>query len=295
MPRPPRLHVPGGCYHAILRGNHQEPLFGTARDRQVLNEIVADVLNRMNARIHAFCWMSNHLHLLIQVAERPLGEIMQCIAMRYSRYRHKVLDTTGHLFERRYKAKLIDVDEYFLTLLRYIHMNPVKAGIAAHPSDYRWSGHRAYLGIETIPWLTTTFGLSMFSANVLSARKAYRAFVLDDVSDGDDEALSETAHPEDSRVIGTDEFVSSLPAPVHRPKSSLSLEQLAAAVCAEFEISPGLLRSKCAARHLTPIRLHLLDRAVHERIATLSEVARFLYRSPSTLARLSKRRSRKGQ
>jgi putative transposase len=277
----------------MLRGNHREPLFGTVHDREILNEIVADVLERMNARIHAFCWMSNHLHFLVQVSERPLGNAMQRIAMRYSRYRHKVLDTTGHLFERRYKAKLVDVDEYFITLLRYIHMNPVQAGITAKPSDYRWSGHRAYLGAESIPWLTTSFGLSMFSSDLGSARKAYESFVLEYASDG--ASLSDIEHPEDSRVIGSDQFVSSLPEPVHPVKSALSLEQVAEAVCAEFGISIALLRSKSAARYLTPIRLHVLNRAVQERIGTLSEVARFLNRNPSTLARLSQRKSRKGQ
>lgn len=218
---------------------------------------------------------------------------MQSIAMRYSRYRHKVLDTTGHLFERRYNAKLVDVDAYFITLLRYIHMNPVEAGMAANPAAYRWSSHRAYLGAESIPWLTTTFGLSMFSSNLGSARKAYEAFVLEYV--GEYVTLGDIEHPDDSRVIGSDEFVSSLREPARPPKTALSLEQIAEAVCAEFEISVELLRSKSAARYLTPIRLHVLHRAVHERIATLSEVARFLNRSPSTFARLSNRSSRKGQ
>ena len=110
MPRLPRLHVPNGFYHAVLRGNHREALFDAAADRQVLNDIVADVINRFGARVHAFCWMSNHLHALLQIADRPLGEIMQRIAMRYARHRHKTLRTTGHLFERRYRATLVDTD-----------------------------------------------------------------------------------------------------------------------------------------------------------------------------------------
>jgi REP element-mobilizing transposase RayT len=114
-------------------GNHREPLFGSDADRDALNDIVADVLARVLSRIHAFCWMTNHLHALIQVSDQPLGKTMQRICMRYSRYRHKRLRTTGHLIERRYKAKLVDVDEYFLTLLRYIHMNPVKAHVVSDP------------------------------------------------------------------------------------------------------------------------------------------------------------------
>ena len=79
MPRPPRLHVPGGFYHVVLRGNHREALFSTAADRGVLNEIVADAAERSRTHVHAFCWMSNHLHTLLQVADEPLGAIMQRI------------------------------------------------------------------------------------------------------------------------------------------------------------------------------------------------------------------------
>jgi putative transposase len=176
MPRPPRLHVPGGCYHVILRGNHREELFGRAHDRVVLDGIVADVLCRFGCRLHAYCWMPNHLHALIQIADQPLGTMMQRIAMRYSRYRHKCLETTGHLFERRYRAKLIDVDEYFLTLLRYIHLNPVKARLVKDPADFPWSSHRAYLGTEQLSWLTTDFGLALFSKDIVQARVAYARF-----------------------------------------------------------------------------------------------------------------------
>lgn len=76
MPRPPRLHVPGGFYHAILRGNHREALFDQPSDRQRLNDIVEDVLRRTGARVHAFCWMTNHLHALVQAADQPLGKTM---------------------------------------------------------------------------------------------------------------------------------------------------------------------------------------------------------------------------
>lgn len=149
MPRPPRLHVPGAYYHVVLRGNHREALFGSPTDRQVLDEIVADALAHFSSRIHAYCWMTNHLHALLQIADRPLGKIMQRIAQRYARYRHKALRTSGHLFERRYKAKLVDVDAYFLALLRYIHLNPVKAHLVTDPADYPWSSHRAFLGLES--------------------------------------------------------------------------------------------------------------------------------------------------
>lgn len=287
MPRPPRLHVPGAFYHAILRGNHCESLFDQPSDRQRLNDIVEDVLRRTGARVHAFCWMTNHLHALIQVADQPLGKTMQRIAVRYSRFRHRSLRTTGHLFERRYKARLVDVEEYFLTLLHYIHLNPVKARIVNDPAAYPWSSHQAYLGRFALPWLTTDFGLSLFSSDIARARIAYASFMLTSLDHDDVEAES---HPEDSRILGSDRFVAKLPVATFKPRSSLTLDQLADRVSNAHQISSAELRSLSRVRKLTPIRLEFAAQAVELRIATLAAVARFLNRDPSALTKLIARR-----
>jgi len=287
MPRPPRLHVPGGCYHVILRGNHREDLFGCPNDRFELNEIVMDVLKRFDARLHAYCWMTNHLHALIQIHQHPLGKLMQRIAMRFSRYRHKSLHTTGHLFERRYKAWLVDVDQYFLALLRYIHLNPVAAHMVDDPADYPYSSHRIYLGIDTATWITSDFGLSLFSNDLQLARQAYRHFM----SQSCDHDVESAAHPEDSRVIGGDSFISNIPAVRYRPRSNIRLDDLAVRLCAEYGIDVEYLRSSSRARHLASIRVALAQQAVQLRVATLTQVAAFLHRDPSGLSKLINRQS----
>ena len=101
----------------------------------MLNEIVPEAIARFGACIYAFCRMTNHPHMLMQIGEQPIGEIVQRVAMRYSRHRRQQLRTTGHLFERRYEVHLVDA--YFLTLLRYIHVNPVKAHIVQIPFTIR--------------------------------------------------------------------------------------------------------------------------------------------------------------
>ncbi|MES1192275.1 MAG: transposase [Steroidobacter sp.] len=85
MPRKPRIHVPGAFYHVTLRGNHSQDIFFSPNDRWMLNQIVAEVLDRFHARLHAYCWMTNHVHLLIQVGDTPLGRLMLRIASRYAR------------------------------------------------------------------------------------------------------------------------------------------------------------------------------------------------------------------
>jgi REP element-mobilizing transposase RayT len=292
MPRLPRLHVPGGCYHVILRGNHREALFACDDDRLVLNEIVADVIEKQQARVHAFCWMTNHLHALAQIGDSPLGATMQRIAKRYSRFRHRQLRTTGHLFERRYKAWLVDADVYFIALLRYIHLNPVKAHIVTTPDDYPWSSHHAYRGTSSIPWLTVNFGLSLLGSTVDSARVAYGSLINQPVSASEDR-LHDDVHPQDARVKGSDRFLATLKVPTHRPKGTLHLDQLARRVCDAHEISLELVCSVSRQRHLTPIRIEIARYALEQRIATLKEVAHLLGRDPASLSELLARHCRK--
>lgn len=285
MPRPPRLHVPGGCYHVILRGNHRKDLFASESDRDVLNRIVADSLVQCQARLHAFCWMTNHLHALIQIHEQPLGKLMQRIAGRYSKHRHRRLRTTGHSFERRYKAWLIDVDSYFVTLLRYIHLNPVKARIATDASDYRWSSHRVYLGTESLPWVTSELGLSFFGSSIDQARSSYRRFMMQPLYASEERVLAET-HELDPRVIGTDRFMASLQTTPYRPKSPLTLEQLASEICRDHAIAVPELRSRLRHQLLRKARREFSRRAIHERIANVRQTAEFLNRDPSTASRM---------
>ncbi|HZF15093.1 MAG TPA: transposase [Steroidobacteraceae bacterium] len=287
MPRQPRLHVPGGHYHVVLRGNHREALFSTDGDRNVLDDIVADALPAFGARLHAYCWMTNHLHTLVQIADRPLGKLMQRIAVRYSRHRHRTLQTAGHLFERRHRAKLIDVDRYFHAVLRYIHLNPVNAGVVKDAADYPWCSHRAYLGLEGIPWVTTEFGLSLFSTDRANARAAYAAFMRTGVP-GDDLDVTVVLSDSDSRVIGADEFVERI-RPPDQPRSSLTLAQLAETICNRHGIPVSIIRSPAALRLLTPIRVEIARSAIEQRVATLAEVARYLDRDPSTLYQLMNR------
>jgi putative transposase len=95
--------------------------------------------------------MNTHVHLAIQVGGVPLSRILQNLSFRYTRWVNGRRKRSGHLFQGRYKAVLVDADSYLDALVRYIHLNPVRAGMVKEPEEYRWSGHRAYLGLEKIP------------------------------------------------------------------------------------------------------------------------------------------------
>lgn len=284
MPRLPRLHVPGGLYHVTLRGNHRHAIFCRNADYDALDQIVTDVLERSQSRLHAYCWMPNHLHLLVQIANDPLGRLMQRIGSQYARTFQSRLKTTGHLFERRYHCLLVDVDSYLLELVRYIHLNPVRAGIVHDPADFPWSSHRVYLGHRQAPWITTSLTLGLFHADKHRARLAYAAFMKAAQTDGGSWTMP-AAHAQERRVLGGQRFLSQLPAVLPRPRLRRSLAELIERCCQHFNVSAQQLSSPSRCRQLARIRAIVAHLAITHRITSLQAVAHHFGRDESSLRR----------
>ena len=146
MARKPRLYYPGALYHVMLRGNGGQPIFFSSPDYRQFYHLLQEAYQRFDHRIHAFCLMSNHVHLAIEVGAIPLAPIMQNISFRYTRWINQRQKRMGHLFQGRYKALLVDQENYLLALIRYIHLNPIRAGVAKELVDFPWCSHLAYLG-----------------------------------------------------------------------------------------------------------------------------------------------------
>ncbi len=279
MARAPRIHVPGGFYHVTLRGNHQQPIFFTEDDRRLLDEIISNAIRRYSARLHAYCYMSNHIHLLIQVDDIPLGRVMLCIASRYARRMQSCLKTSGHFFERRHHPVLVDVDDYLLTVLRYIHRNPVDAGLSKSVSDYRWTSHHAYVGLAGQPWVTTDFVLGLFHSERESAIGAYRTF-MDDVPDRNP---LEDCTRNDSRVFGSAYFSDQMSNKPSQSATERALDDLIIDACRQFSVSRNDLQSPSRERHLTKARAWIAFRAKMLGIASVSKVAARLNRTEGSL------------
>jgi REP element-mobilizing transposase RayT len=282
MPRAQRLHIPAAHYHVTLRGNHRQNIFFSPADRQLFDEITAEVLDRFTARLHAYCWMTNHVHMLIQVGDTPLGKLILRIAGRYARAVQKHLRTTGHLFEKRYHSVIVDADEYLLELLRYIHLNPVRAHIVQHPTDYLWSSHRAYLGAVNQSWVTTDFALQMFHPDQAMAVDGYRRFVDSGVGLPGCSPLRE-CNPSDRRILGSDDFAAKLLGAAWKPRSGKQLSDLIDEACQQFCVTEEALLSTSSQRHLTKARAWISHQAITLRIASLSEVARRFHRTEAAL------------
>ncbi|MCM2312150.1 MAG: transposase [Steroidobacteraceae bacterium] len=292
MARKPRLHVAGGLYHVTLRGNHRQSIFFCDSDRTALESFVADSVTRHAARVHAYCWMTNHIHLLVQVSVDPLGRIMQRIGTRYARFVQRRVDTTGHLFERRYHALLVDSDRYLLTLVRYIHMNPVRGGLVVDAAEYPWSSHRCYLGSESRPWLITDLALGMLATSPGAARAAYRDRLMAEQPGGVPSPLTGRGGS-DPRVLGDDDFLARLPQPTGSRAAGVTLDDLVRRACEKFSVTPSDLASRSRARTLNRVRTIILRQALDERVASCSEVARRFGRSVAALSRSADRARKK--
>ena len=282
MARRLRLHVPGGFYHVTLRGNHRQAVFFTAGDRDRLNEVVAEAAERLAAKIHAYCWMTNHIHLLVEISSAPLGHLIQRIASQYARIVQMRVDTTGHLFERRYHAVLVDADAYLMTLVRYIHLNPVRAGLVSDPAAYPWSSHRVYLGLSQADWVTTEFAFRLLANRPDHAATRYRELIgsAEPCRWGAGELVP---HRDNRQVIGSDSFVArirSLEAHMHL---NPHLEDLIRACSERFQLTEESLISKSRARDLAQARAWIGLEASTRGIASVCEVARRLGRSEGTV------------
>jgi REP element-mobilizing transposase RayT len=276
MPRPLRIHAANAFYHVTLRGNHRQAIFREFADRQLLNAIVGRSLALYDARIHAYCWMTNHLHFLVQVGDEPLGSLMRQVASGYARAFQLKLDTTGHLFEARYFSRMVCADTHLLAALRYIHLNPVTAGICAGAAEHPWSSHAAYAGGTSESWLTTAFLLGMFSDNEAAAQAAYRKFMAEPAADWppkDDAA----AEPLSLQPLTSPE-VWRAPA-----KPTQTLEQLVDEACSRFGVSAADLLTLSRERPLVLTRGWIGREALVRKVASLSEVSRALRRDRATL------------
>ena len=291
MPRKPRLHVPGGLYHVILRGNGRQTIFFDAEDRRRWEALIQTGLGRYGHRLHAYCWMTNHVHMAIQCHDDPLANFMRFTASGYARSTNKKLNRSGHLFERRYRSILVDASLYAMQLVRYIHRNPLRAKLVERLSEYPWSSHAAYQTGIGPEWLTLDWALSMFGDSPASALRQYRHFVaLEDPS-----ALTRQfteGGADDERMFGTDDSGAWLNDTSTNSESRRPLSELMAEVCQEHGVSVSDLRSPSRERRYARARAEICALAIDAGIATNAELARFFNRSQSTISRATGQRRR---
>jgi putative transposase len=157
MPRPPRLEFPDALYHVTSRGVRRDAIFRDDRDRVTLRMVLVAALEACDAQLFAYCLMGNHYHLVVHTRQPNLSALMHRVNGSYSAKFNRRHGLVGSVLESRFKAILVDRDNYLLQVCRYVDLNPVRAGMVESPWQWPWSSYRAHTGREISPsWLASS-------------------------------------------------------------------------------------------------------------------------------------------
>jgi len=208
MARLPRYVIPGQPQHIIQRGNNRQIIFAAEADYQFFRDALIDAALKHGLRIHAYVWMTNHIHLLATPEyDDSIGKVFQSAGRKYVQYFNHTHKRSGTLWEGRYRATVVDSEHYLLTLMRYIEMNPVRAGMVAHPRDYLWSSYRSNALGETgenADWLTPHVEYERLGGDAAERQGAYRQLFRAAIPKDALEAIRECTHK--GWALGSERF-----------------------------------------------------------------------------------------
>jgi REP element-mobilizing transposase RayT len=176
VPRSARTISAADTYHIVQRGINRQQIFEDGDDCRYYLYLLSETKQSMGYEIYAYCLMGNHLHLLLKTNASPLEDIFRRLGIRYASYFNRKYERAGHLFQGRYLSEVVENDSYLLSALRYIHQNPVNAGLCKTPEEYPWSSSKGYLrGTDEI--VNTEFALSLFSKDKQRQVSLYTDFM----------------------------------------------------------------------------------------------------------------------
>ena len=193
MPRQSRLDAAGTLHHVMIRGIERRNIFRDTRDRKDLIDRLSLLLPETRTACYAWSFMPNHAHFLVRSGPLGIADLMRRLLTGYVVTFNRRHRRAGQLFQNRYKSIICEEEVYFRELVRYIHLNPVRAGIVSTMEDldsFPWSGHSALMDMKERTWQDTAYVLRMFSKDTARARKAYRSFVESALGEGRREDLS---------------------------------------------------------------------------------------------------------
>jgi REP element-mobilizing transposase RayT len=320
MPRQARLDIPGALHHIMVRGINKSTIFEDDEDReQFLNRLGGNITDA-RASVYAFALMTNHAHVLFKSGKPGISAVMRKQLTWYAQYYNRRHLRSGHLFENRYKSILCDEDNYLLALIRYIHLNPIRAGIVGTVEEldrYPWSGHSFLMGEREYGWMDVKYVLLQFKGTIKKARNAYRRFVEEGISMGRQPQLtggglirskggwsqvvsarrSGEREEYDERILGSGDFVQAalkeaeekIRLQLKHRRTGRTLVQIIDQECDRWKISPKELEGGSRRREVSAMRIKIAKRGLDELGLSLAEIARHVGVSTSGLARAIKR------
>ncbi len=310
MPRQPRLDVPGLVHHVMARGIEGREIFRDDRDRETFLERLGEVATAAGARVYAWCLLPNHFHLLVRPEDRPLSWVMRRVmtghAVRFN-LRH---ERKGHVFQNRYKSIVVEEEPYFLELVRYIHLNAVRAGLVESLEEldrYPFAGHSVLVGAREAPWQAVDEVLVRFGAQRGQAVAAYRRFIAagwhqgrrSDLTGGglvrSAGGLERLARRRrggedawDERVLGSGAFVEEVWRAQEvepEPGPERSWTEVLAEVARAREVEESLILGASRERRVARARREFLLRAFEEAGMSVAELARLTGRTHGAVHR----------
>jgi len=321
MPRQARLDAPGTLHHVIIRGIDRGAIVQDDADRQDFVDRLGRTAVATGTAVYAWALLPNHAHLLLRSGPRGLPSFMRRLLTGYAVVYNRRHRRPGHLFQNRYKSIVCQEEVYFLELVRYIHLNPLRARLVAdlHGLDrYPWSGHAAILGRFPHPWLDRGSVLGRFGRTRQTATQAYRSYVREGIplgrrpelvgggparSAGDwAEVRALQRHheptPDDPRILGSGDFASALlrqadpqrAAVLRRAPTPQEIERMIAERCRGASLSPRELRQGGRRGPVSLLRASIARELVTEQGLSLARVARHLGVSTSAVSKMLRQR-----
>ena len=311
MPRSARIDIPGILQHVIVRGIERCDIFRDNHDRESFLKRLSSLLKSTGTSCFAWALLSNHFHLLLMPTQAPLAELMRRLLTGHAVYFNRKYSRTGHLFQNRYKSIVCEEEPYLLELVRYIHLNPLRAGMVCDLEEldsYPWSGHAALMGHSPIENQEVEAILSRFGGSLSQARTKYREFIADGVPAGRRDDLvgggrrrsrgekSERDEDEafDERILGGGSFVQSLRRQNVLPgkKKSISFQELLGKVCEALDLESDEVKRPNKAKSLAQARGVVCFLAVREFGLKGIEVGRHLNLGPTGVTLAARRGER---
>jgi len=270
MGRERRQHEEGGLYHIIARGNRKQPIFLDDQDRHYFLGRLQKCLEGSDCRLYAYVLMNNHFHLLLRAGKQPLWRLMHSLLLSYARYFNVRHGLSGHLFQGPYRSLRCERESHLLELVRYLHLNPVRAGLCDAPSEHPWSSHSDYRRAKGPKWIHVEEALQLFGKDPARAARAYAKFVADGLKMG---------HRAD--LYPTPRGPAAAARPQQRPPSRAVLERLCKSLGVDAAEVLGPTRTASASRARALLAYLLVRRLGLPPL----QVAGLLRRHPSAISR----------
>lgn len=280
MPRSVRIHLSHGTYYVIQERQDRRPIFACPEDFGTFEQMLASAVRRAGAKVQAYCWMTESVHLVVRLDQVALGNLMQDVNCRFAQSVQRRTGEGGPFFARRYHAVLIDPRVYLLELLRYVHYIPVFAGLVSEPGAHECSSHRVYLHRRYADWLDLSGALRL--GGLEENQVAYHRFMAQPPSP-EIRSLFDRGRQLPT-IVGGGDFLAALPRSLRRYTPKLSVDDVLNRVSILLDVSRDRILSSSREHDLALARALIGWYSIERRISTLLGVAHFLHRAPSTLS-----------